>query len=120
SRTGRVEGQELEADLRGGQRGDLAMIIGRCDLDHIESDKIETLQAAQNAKRLSAGKPAHHRRPGARRIGRVQTVDIEGQVDLSIADSLPDPGDHGVDTMPMDPGSVQDRKAVALVVMGAD
>src|SRR6476620_6688217 len=71
---------DLEEHLRPGMRGIGGGVILWCDLHHVAADEIDALQAAQNRLRLARGEAANLWRAGARREGRVEAVDIEGQV----------------------------------------
>ena len=82
------QAQDLEQHLRAGMRGVGGGIVLRRDLDDVAADDVEALQAAQDFQHFARGQPADFRRAGARREGRVEAVDVEGEVGRPVADDL--------------------------------
>ena len=68
-------------------------IEGRRNLDHVGADEIEAAEAAHELERLARGQAADLRRAGAGREGRVDGVDVEGEVGRAIADDAARLGD---------------------------
>ena len=93
------QADDVVGDGRRGNGGNLGDIVRRRDLDDIGADEVESGQSAHDAERLRRGQTACHRRAGARSEGRVEAIDIEGQIDLAGADALANSGDGGVDTV---------------------
>ena len=71
--------------MRRGERGDLGVVERRRDLDEVHADEVEPAEPAHQLQRLPAREPARHRRAGARREGRVEPVDVEGEIDRRVA-----------------------------------
>ena len=72
------------APRRRGERGDLGMVEGRRHLDHIHADEVEPAEPADQLQRLPAREPARHRGAGSRREGRIEPVDVEGEIDRRV------------------------------------
>ena len=51
-------------------------------------DKIEMAEAAHQLQRLPARQPADLRRSGSGREGRIDGIDVEGEIGRSVADDL--------------------------------
>lgn len=66
------------------------MVVGRRDLDHVRSDDVQRVEHPQHEQQLTARQPADLRRAGTRCEGRIQDVDVDGQVDREIPDPLLD------------------------------
>src|SRR5690606_21085603 len=58
------------------------------DLDQVTTDQVQALAAADDLHRLDGGQAADFRGAGAGRPGRVDAVDIEGQVYRTATDLL--------------------------------
>ena len=56
------------------------MVVGRGHFDHIGATDIQRLQPLQYRENFRARRPAGDRRAGAGRKGRVQAIDVEGEV----------------------------------------
>jgi hypothetical protein len=61
------QGQELDGDVRGGDRGHLGVVVSGRDLDHVAADQAFPGQAAQDAEQLPGGQAAGLRGSRARR-----------------------------------------------------
>ncbi len=74
----RMEGNELIYQIgRQIRRNRGGIEIGN-DLEHVTAFHVYPLQAAHQIQNFAAGESAHLRRAGARRIGRVDCVDVNG------------------------------------------
>ena len=74
--------------MRSQQRGDARDIAIGQHLHHIRADDVRPAAQSQQAQRLGAAEPAAARRAGAGREGRIDAVDVEGQIRLVIAQTL--------------------------------
>ena len=92
----RQHAQDLEHDGRTDQRGVAGRIEGRRDLDDVAADEVEPVEAADHALRLGGREAADLRRAGARRVDRVEPVDIEADIGRAVADDAPRLGDDGL------------------------
>jgi hypothetical protein len=84
-------------------------VVLRRHLDEVAADDVDAREAAQDRLGLARGQAADLGRAGARREGRVERVDVEGEVDRPVADHRAGPGDdrrqpHGVDVLGVDTG----------------
>ena len=77
-------------------------------------------EPAHQLQRLPAREPARHRRPGARREGGVEPVDVEGEIDRRVPGPRADHLERRGDAVAVQPGRGQDLEAQVLVVEGAD
>src|SRR5262245_17740571 len=73
------EREELIGDIGGEQRGDLPWIVGRKHLHHIAGHEAQALQSTQETQRLPAGGATDLGRAGARGVGGVDEVHVEGK-----------------------------------------
>src|SRR5207253_5492358 len=64
----------------------------RRNLDDVGAGEIDLAKLAQRRKHLGRGRAAGHRRAGAWREGRVEAVDVEGEIGLPAAGAL----DNGI------------------------
>ena len=72
-------GQKRVHDPRRGERGDASGVGIRKDFQQIHSDKaLSGAHAEDELEGLMGGEAADFRRPGPRRIGGVEEIDIEG------------------------------------------
>ena len=86
--------QQLEGDGGADQRRVAGLVEGWRDLHHVGADKVEMAEAAHQLQRLAAGEAADLRRAGAGREGRIDGVDVEGEIGRRRADDLPRLGDR--------------------------
>ena len=114
---------DLEQRVRGGHGGQLGIrVVGGGDLDEIGGDEIDALEPPDDGPELPGGPAAGLRGAGRGREGRVQGVDVDGEVDGvggadAVADGLDDAGGaDAVDVARLDPGEA----AVAVVVVVAE
>ena len=80
------------------------MIIGRRDFYHIHAYQVDTGQTTNNIQRLKTAQPPWYGSAGARRKCRVETVDVKGQVNRVIANTLLDLTDQVAGTVFIDIG----------------
>ena len=66
------------------------MIIGRRHFYDIAPDKIEGAEGPEDGEGLPAGKAAGDRRSRPRRKGRVEAIDVKGEIGLGVADQFKD------------------------------
>src|SRR5213594_2524672 len=82
----REDAHELEHEVGGQQRGDLAgPVVGRRDFDDVGAHQRVAGQRAHERERLERREPADLRRAGGRRVRRVDGVDVERAVDGTAA-----------------------------------
>src|SRR5215467_2551791 len=74
---GGERGQQLITDVRGGDPGDLRVVVARRDLDDVGADQPKPGEGAQHAEQLAAGQAAGLRRSRARGVRRVEDVDVD-------------------------------------------
>ena len=77
----RQHAEPLEQEIGGGERGVARGVVGRRHLDEIAADKVEAAAAADDLERLRRGQAADLRRARARRIGGIEAVDVEAEID---------------------------------------
>ena len=90
------------ATVAAGDRRDVSMIIGRRHFDDVAADEIDRAETAQDGQRLAARQAAGDRRAGARRKGRVEAIDVEGEIGLGLADPRLDALDDAADAERVD------------------
>ena len=78
-----------------GQGGDLGVVVGRGHLHHVEADQVEIGQRSHDLESLVGRQAAGHRGTGPGSVGRIEAVDIEGQVGGIVSDHPSDVLDHG-------------------------
>src|SRR5687767_7636903 len=66
------------------------MIIRRRHLNEVHADEIDAREPAQNGQGLVGREAAWHGRTGAGCEGRVETVDIESEIDGMVAEDARD------------------------------
>src|SRR5437899_4879851 len=82
----REDAHELEHEVGGRQRGDLAgPVVGRRDFDDVGAHQRVAGQRAHERERLERREPADLRRAGGRRVRRIDGVDVERAVDGTAA-----------------------------------
>src|SRR5437870_1585123 len=82
----REDAHELEHEVGGQQRGDLAgPVVGRRDFDDVGAHQRVAGQRAHERERLERREPADLRRAGGRRVRRIDGVDVERAVDGTAA-----------------------------------
>ena len=64
------------------------MVIGRCHLDHVGGDDVEAVEHPQHEQQFTARQTTDFRSAGARSKGRIQHVDVDGQVDGEVSDPV--------------------------------
>ena len=76
------QAEQLVGSVGGGQRGDAARVVRGRDLDDVGAGEpsSRTGQPGQEREQLARRQPARLGRPGARGEGRVEHVDVEGDV----------------------------------------
>src|SRR2546427_6809284 len=81
----------LEDQLQRGEGGDVPVVKGRRDLNHVEADQARPLRrAAQQLQRLAARQAARGWNLSARRVGGIESVDVKRDVYLVAGPPLPD------------------------------
>ena len=85
-----LEAEVFEHEGASRQRGGLGVVVGRRDLDEVHAGELDIPEAAQNRHRLVGRQAARHGRAGAWREGRVEAVDVEGEIGLAPADRADD------------------------------
>src|SRR5690606_12995416 len=84
---------ELEANMAGGDAGDFGVVIGRGHFHDVGANEVHAAEAANDLDELAAGDAAGFGSAGARCVGGVQHVDVDGDVERALADAVPDLGD---------------------------
>ena len=79
--------EELVRQIRRQQAGDLRLVVGRRDLDQIDADDRQSSQPSYERDDLAARQARDLRRAGARRIGGIDGVDVERDVDGTLDDT---------------------------------
>ena len=75
----------------GRQQGSIAAaVVGRGHLDQVAADEVEAAAGTDDLQGLDGREPARLRRAGARGARGIQPVDVEAQVDRSLADQCPE------------------------------
>ena len=95
------------------------MVVGGCHFNQIHSDQVQRLQSADEFQTLPACQTTGNRCSGAGGKSRIESVDIEGQIDGRIAGAITDDVHGGVDAVAMHPGACQDFKPAIAVIIGA-
>src|SRR5215472_3472946 len=111
------EGDQVEDHGRGGDRGDLPVVVGRGDLDHVAADEVDAGQAPQHAQQLPVAQAACLGRPGPGRERRVEDVDVQGQVYRQVLDPPGDGLDRAAHAEIVDVGRPDGPEAEPLVVI---
>ncbi len=83
------QAKEFVDHVCGRDRGQFSMIVGRCDLDHIGSDDVESVKSAQDELQLPGRKAAGFGCAGAGRVRGVEHIDVDAHVDGPRSDALP-------------------------------
>ena len=112
----RHKGDEFVGDVAGRHAGDLGVVVCRSDFDDVRADEVHAAEAADDFQQLAAGDAAGFRGAGTRGVGRIQDVDVDGNVQGTVADAVADLGD-GVDALVVDVGRGDDAEAEAAVVV---
>ena len=71
------QAQNVGSDMRRRERGDVTVVIGWCDFDHVGADQIDVAQPTHDCKCLRRTQPSRDGRAGTRREGGIEAVDIE-------------------------------------------
>src|SRR2546430_7522346 len=80
----------LEDQLQRGEGGDVPVVKGRRDLNHVEADQARPLRrAAQQLQRLAARQAARGWNLSARRVGGIESVDVKRDVYLVAGPPVP-------------------------------
>src|SRR5215469_114343 len=111
------EGDQVEDHGRGGDRGDLPVVVGRGDLHHVAADEVDAGQAPQHAQQLPVAQAARLGRPGPGRERRVEHVDVQGQVHRQALDPLGDRIDRAAHAEIVDVAGPDGPEAEPLVVI---
>src|ERR1700680_2197450 len=83
---------ELEDELQRRQRGDVAVVEGRRDLDDIQTDERRCRRdRVEDLQRLARRESARRGNLGTRREGGVERVDVERDVHPAAGEPVPDP-----------------------------
>src|SRR6478736_5195833 len=99
------------------QRQQRHQVVGRRDLDDVRADDVQTTEAAQDLQQLAARHAARLGRAGARRVRRVQHVDVDGDVDRPVAQPLAQLVDDLADALVVDVRRGDDAEAETPVVL---
>ncbi len=75
---------------RASERGDLRNVVSRTYFDEVHPDELQAAQTPDDRVRLPTCQPADFRRAGTRREGVIERIDIEAEVNGSLADHLAD------------------------------
>src|SRR5215472_1176756 len=94
-------GQQLVADVRGRDPGDLRVVVAGRDLDDVRADQLERGERAEHAEQFAAGQAAGLRRSRAWGVRRVEHVDVDGDVRRAVTDPLGDALGHPGDAEPV-------------------
>src|SRR6476469_5303483 len=100
------QGEEVEDEGRRGECSDVCVVVGRGDLDDVGAHDVDAVQSAEQGQQFAGVEPAHFRGAGARRVGRVEDIDVDGDIDRGVAQPLLDALDRG-----RNPDDVQVRAA---------
>ena len=96
--------------------GDLGVVVGGCDLDHVATDDVEAVEPAEQVEQLTTVEPAHLGGARARRERRVEDVDVDRDVDRGVPDALSDQVDGTVDAEDVEVTGPDDPEAEVVVV----
>src|SRR5713101_6079032 len=81
----------LEDQLERGKSRDVSVVEGRGNLDHVESDESRAARRdPEHVQRLAGGEPSGRWDLGPRSEGRIEHVDVEGDVHLLAVQPLGD------------------------------
>src|SRR5207302_8096119 len=81
----RDQTQDIDHHRGADQRGVARLIVGWGYLDHIAPDEVQAPQAAEQPLGLERRDAPDFRRPGARRVHRIEAVHVEGDVGGAVA-----------------------------------
>lgn len=117
------QGHDLVEHVGGGHGGEFGVgVVGRGDLDDVGGDEVDPLEAPDDGAELARGPTPRLGGPRGGGEGRVERVDVDGQVDRVLGahpllDAVDDAVDaDGVDLSGLDAGEA--AVAVVLVVGG--
>src|SRR5690606_37213902 len=74
-------GDELVHDVARGHAGDLRVVVCGCDLDHVSTDDVQVGDASERAQEFAAREAPSFGGAGARRMGGVEHVDVDRDVE---------------------------------------
>src|SRR6266571_2849523 len=95
--------QQLIDHMRRRDSGDLSVIVGRTNLDQVDSDDAGAGgEAAEDGEEFAAGEPAGFGGAGAGGVGRVEDVDVDRDVQRRVADVGADALGDGVGAVAAD------------------
>src|SRR5262249_14949188 len=77
----RQHAEHLEQEIGACKSSIARGIVGRRHLHEVASDEVEAAAAADDLQRLRRGEAADLRRAGAGRIGGIEAVDVEAEID---------------------------------------
>src|SRR5262249_59470146 len=89
--------QEFVADMRGGDAGDLRVVVARRDLDDVRADEVEPGERPHHAEQFAAGQPAGLWRASPWRVRWVEHVDVYRYIHRPVTDAVGDSVDHAGD-----------------------
>src|SRR6478736_3349037 len=115
--TERQQRHQVVGHVRGCDAGDLGVVVGGRDLDDVRANDVQTTEAAQDLQQLAARHAARLGRAGARRVRRVQHVDVDGDVDRPVAQPLAQLVDDLADALVVDVRRGDDAEAETPVVL---
>ncbi len=114
-----VDANHFHRQVRAGKCRNFSNIVGRRHFDDIHSHQVDSHKTADNRHRLESDQPALDRRTRAGRIARVQTIDVEGQVDGLVSEHGSGLTNNGIDAVFMNPGSVENVESQRVFVARA-
>src|SRR5450631_12987 len=112
----RHNGQQLIGDVRGGNAGQLSVVVGRGDLDDVGRDDVEVGEGPKHHEQFARRQAASLGSAGAWRVGRVQDVDVHGHVDGLRAEALAYLVDRDAESLPLDVDAGHRGEAKPLAV----
>src|SRR5206468_8007856 len=74
------DAQQFKKEIGSQQGSDFARIVRRRDFHEIASDDLQSTERANQLENLHAGQSAYLRRSGYGSVGRINHVDIQGDV----------------------------------------
>jgi hypothetical protein len=69
----------------------MRVVIAGCDFHGVHADELQALETAQDFQKFVASRTARDRGPGAWCEGRVEAIDVAGNIHRSIAEPLAEP-----------------------------
>src|SRR6266571_3273890 len=113
--------QQLIDHMRRRDSGDLSVIVGRTNLDQVDSDDAGAGgEAAEDGEEFAAGEPAGFGGAGAGGVGRVEDVDVDRDVQRRVADVGADALGDGVGAVAADGHRVDHLEAEVGVFLDVE